>query len=257
VAALNEGPYEVEVERIVLRGEGGEPVDAIHARPMGMPTTGLVVHPDVMGIRPLFDDLCRRLATHGFAVCAPEPFPHVADRDALDAMARMDKVKDLEDSVQLAHLESAADWLVVHDDVTDVAILGFCMGGMYALKAASTGRFDRAVAFYGMIRVPEAWQGTDQREPLELAADGCPVLAIFGSEDHWTPTADIDALREVWRDRADCEIVVYAGADHGFVHDAERPAHRADDAADAWTRVLRFLGVPDDVGDAEPDESLV
>ena len=34
----------------------------------------LVLHPDVMGLRPLFEDLCRRLATHGLAVCAPEPF---------------------------------------------------------------------------------------------------------------------------------------------------------------------------------------
>jgi carboxymethylenebutenolidase len=256
VAALAEGPYEVEVERIVLRGEGGEPVDAIHARPLGMPNSGLVVHPDILGIRPLFDDLCRRLATHGFAVCAPEPFPHVNDRDALDAMARMDRVKDLEDSVQLAHLESAADGLVVHDDVTDVSILGFCMGGMYALKASATGRFDRAVTFYGMIRVPEAWRGPEQQEPLELVTEGCPVLAIFGSEDHWTPAEDIEALRAVWRDRPDCEIVVYEGADHGFVHDPERPAHRRDDAAAAWSHALRFLGVPDAATDV-PNNSLV
>jgi carboxymethylenebutenolidase len=243
VAALVEGPHEVEVERIVLRGEGGEPVDAIHARPLGLPTQGLVLHPDVMGIRPLFDDLCRRLATHGLAVCAPEPFNHIADRESLDAAARLDRVKDLDDAVQVGNLERAADWLVVHDDVTEVSILGFCMGGMYALKAAGTGRFDRAVAFYGMIRVPEGWRGPDLQEPLEVADNACPTLAIFGTEDHWTPAADIEALRQAWRDRPDCEVVVYEGADHGFVHDAERPAHRAEDAADAWARVLRFLGI--------------
>jgi dienelactone hydrolase len=36
--------------------------------------------------------------------------------------------------------------------------------------------------------------------------------------------------------------VRYEGAEHGFVHDASRPAHRADDAADAWRRVIAFLG---------------
>ncbi len=56
MAALAEGPFEAEVERITLRGEGGCPVEAIHARPDGMPTIGIVLHPDVMGIRPLFDD---------------------------------------------------------------------------------------------------------------------------------------------------------------------------------------------------------
>ncbi len=252
MAALREGSIEAEFERITLRGEGGEPVDAIHARPTGMPTTGIVLHPDIMGIRPLFDDVCRRLATHGFAVCSPEPFPYLEGAEAQDAMARMDRVKDLEDSVQIGNLERAADWLVVHDDVSEVAIIGFCMGGMYALKAAATGRFDRAVAFYGMIRVPEAWHGPELAEPLDTAADVCPTLAIFGAEDHWTPAVDIDALRGVWSNRPDCEVVVYDGADHGFVHDAERPAHRADDAADAWSRVLTFLGVAP--AEADPAE---
>jgi dienelactone hydrolase len=69
----------------------------------------------------------------------------------------------------------------------------------------------------------------------------CPTLAIFGTADAFTPPADIEALREAWKDRPDCEIVVYDGAEHGFVHDADRPAHRSDAAADAWSRVLRFL----------------
>jgi carboxymethylenebutenolidase len=256
MAALREGPIEAEGERITLRGEGGEPVEAIHARPTGMPTTGIVLHPDVMGIRPLFDDLCLRLATHGFAVCSPEPFPYLEGAEAQDATARMDRVKDLEDSVQIGNLERAADWLVVHDDVSEVAILGFCMGGMYALKAAATGRFDRAVAFYGMIRVPEAWHGPELAEPLDTAADACPTLAVFGTEDPWTPAADIDALRSAWSNRPDCEVVVYDGADHGFVHDAERPAHRADDAADAWSRVLAFLGVAPVEADAAGEGPL-
>jgi carboxymethylenebutenolidase len=36
-------------------------------------------------------------------------------------------------------------------------------------------------------------------------------------------------------------VVRYEGADHGFVHDPDRPAHRPDDAADAWSRALDFL----------------
>ena len=255
MAALAEGPIEAEVERIRFRGDGGEPVDGIHARPTGLPKLGLVLHPDVAGIRPLFDDLCRRLATYGLAVLAPEPFNHLVDCEQLDAAARLDRARDLEDSLQIGNLERAADWLVVNDDVSEVAILGFCMGGMYALKAAGTGRFDRAVSFYGMIRVPEAWRGPDQGEPLELAVDSCPTLAIFGAEDSWTPAADIEALRELWRDRPDCEVVVYPGADHGFVHDADRPAHRTADAADAWSRVLRFLGVAPSEADATQDDA--
>jgi carboxymethylenebutenolidase len=243
VAELQTGRHEVDVEHITLKGPDGAAVDAIHARPDGMPQSGLVVHPDIMGVRPLFDDLCRRLATHGFAVVAPEPFVRApADvRAAEDFGARQAFAPQLDDDLQIGDLEIAADYLVVHDDVREVAVVGFCMGGMQALKAAATGRFDKAVVFYGMIRPPEGWVGPTTRLPLDTAAEVCPTLALFGGRDEFTPAADIDALRAAWANRPDCEIVVYPEAEHGFVHAPERPTHRAADAADAWRRVLAFL----------------
>ena len=77
-----------------------------------------------------------------------------------------------------------------------VGILGFCMGGMYALKAAATGRFDRVVSFYGMARVPPMWASATQGEPLDAlaAAPGTTVLALAGSADPWLPADDRDAL---------------------------------------------------------------
>lgn len=243
MAELAEGPHDAVVERITLRGIDDVAVEAIHARPEGMPVAGVALHPDIMGIRPLFDDLCRRLATHGFAVCAPEPFTRApADiRTSTDVPARMQAFAAMDDTIQIGDLEAAADHLVVHDDVTRVAVMGFCMGGMQTLKAAVGDRFDRAVSFYGMIRPPEAMHGPRLRDPLEGAAAVVPTLAILGGIDALVPPADVDALRAAWAERPECEIVVYPEADHGFVHDPARPAHRPDDAADAWTRVLDFL----------------
>jgi carboxymethylenebutenolidase len=243
MAELSTGAHEVDVEHVTLKGPDGAAVDAVHARPDGMPVGGIVLHPDLLGVRPLFDDLCRRLATHGFAVCAPEPFARAPVEVRGDAVgpARMAYVAHLDDDVQIGDLEAAADYLVVHDDVHEVAVVGFCMGGMQALKAAASGRFDRAVVFYGMIRVPADWVGPATRQPLDTAAEVCPTLAIFGARDGWTPAGDIEALRAAWAERPDCEIVVYPDADHAFVHAPERDTHRADDAADAWRRVLAFL----------------
>ncbi len=246
MTALREGTVaDVEVERITLRGTDDEAVPAIHARPDGMPRRGLVLHPDIGGLRPLFEDLARRLATHGLAVVCPEPFARALTSgvDLGDVDLRMAHVAQLDDETQIGDLEAAADYLVVHDDVSDVAVLGFCMGGMYALKAAASGRFDRAVAFYGMIRVPEGWRGPGLAEPLATAEQACPTLAIFGGADPFTPAADIAALRDAWAGREGDEVVVYPEGQHGFVHDPDRPAHRPDDAADAWRRVLTFLGV--------------
>jgi carboxymethylenebutenolidase len=193
---------------------------------------GLVLIPDLMGLRPLFDDHVSRLAAEqGWTVCAPQVF---AGREHLAAEERMAAVGELVDEQVLADVLAAAD----ATECETVVLTGFCMGGMYTIKAAATGRFRRAAAFYGMIRLPEHWQGPGQGEPLELlaAGDPCPLLAIIGTEDPFTPPDDVAAL-----EAAGAVIASYEGADHGFVHDPVRPAHRPDDAADAWARVIEFL----------------
>jgi carboxymethylenebutenolidase len=113
------------------------------------------------------------------------------------------------------------------------------MGGMNVFRVAATGRFDKGVAFYGMIRPPEPWS-TPGDDPLDALArpECCPVLAILGGADHFTPPDDIAALQGVG---AHVSTRVYDDAGHGFVHDASRPAHRADDAADAWRWTIDFL----------------
>ena len=169
-------------------------------RPTARPVAGLVLHPDIMGVRPLFDDLCRRLATHGLAVCAPEPFARLPEneRAGLDAMGRMEQVKDLDDDAQLGDLAArrrAACALPTASST--VAVLGFCMGGMYTLKAAGIGAFDRAVPFYGMIRVPEAWRGDGPARAARLRAP-TPARRSRSSamRTRGRRAADIDALRE-------------------------------------------------------------
>lgn len=220
----------------------GTPVELV--RPDGPATRGVVVAPDIMGLRPLFDDLCARLANeHGWVVAAVEPFP---GREGLDLDGRMGAVGGLDDERQLADLVAAADLCAV----APVAVLGFCMGGMYALKASATGRFDRAVSFYGMIRVPERWQGGGIGEPLDAvrSAGACPVLALVGDRDPYTPSADVEALVD-----AGATVVRYPEAEHGFVHDPARPAHRPDDAADAWGHAVAFLTVDETpAGDVAP-----
>jgi carboxymethylenebutenolidase len=246
VSELVEGAHPASVGREAIIGADGATVEVVHAAPTdAAPSLGVVVHPDLMGVRPLFDDLCRRLATHGVAVACPEPFSRASRevREAEDPSVRMGLIPSLDDGVQLGDLVAAADFLTERDAVGEVSVIGFCMGGLQTLKAAATGRFVRAVAFYGMIRLPDAWNGPTFADGLTRAAEVCPTLAVFGAVDPFTPSDDIEALRTAWRDRPDCEIVVYPGAEHGFVHAPERPAHRPDDAADAWGRTLAWLGV--------------
>jgi len=239
---LREGPeLDVSVESRTFAADAFD-VQAVHARPDGMPRAGVVLHPDVGGLRPLFEDMARRIATHGIAVCAVEPFASIPASERSTIEQRFARVADLDDRQQLEMLSDAADLLVVEDGVSRVCVLGFCMGGHYAFKAAASDRFDAAVAFYGMLRTPDDWHGPGHTiEPLTVAAHMCPTLAIFGSIDKWTPSADIDALRSAWQGRSDCEIVMIEGADHGFVHDPERDVHRAEDAAACWAKAIDWM----------------
>lgn len=202
------------------------------ARPDGEPSMGVVLIPDIMGLRPLFDEHCARLARENdWAVCAFELF---AGREHLSRDERMVAARDNDDDRILADALAAAD----ATGCERVGLIGFCMGGMYALKAAKIGRFDRIVAFYGMIRIPENWRAPGQGEPLDALAQGDPrrVLAIIGTADPMTPPDDVEALAATG-----ATVVRYEGADHGFVHDPERPVHRPADAADAWARAVAWL----------------
>jgi carboxymethylenebutenolidase len=240
---LEEGPQKATVDHITLDVEG-TPVPAYHARPDGEALGGVVLSPDVHGLRPLMEDIVRRLATHGLAVCAPETYARlIPPGGSLTSEERLARGAELHDDVVIEDLAEAADHLAAADHVGTVAIIGFCLGGSYALKAAASGRFERAVAFYGMIRTPEMWAGGGQRDALDVVANACPTLAIFGEADPYTPADEIDALRNVWAGKRDHnhKVVVYRGAEHAFVHDPDRDVHRPDDAADAWHRTLAFL----------------
>ncbi len=210
----------------------GTPVEV--ARPDGEPTLGVVLAPDIGGLRPLFDDLAARLAAeHAWAVAAVEPFP---GRDLPTLEARMATVGSLRDEEVVGDLVAAADLL----GTGRVGVLGFCMGGMWTMKAAASGRFHRAVPFYGMVRNPEGWRSPTNGDAIDAlhAAPGSAetVLALVGTADPYTPEAELAEL-----EGAGATVVRYEDAEHGFVHDPDRPAHRAADAADAWRRAVEWL----------------
>jgi carboxymethylenebutenolidase len=200
---------------------------------------GLVIIPDIMGLRPLFTDMCDSLSARtGWSVCSFEPFPGQnlagpTDPDFFES--RSQALFQLLDSQLLADAVAAAD----ATGCETVGLIGFCMGGMYALKASVQDRFSSVVAFYGMVHVPPAWAGPGQADPLQAVQKALPghVMAVIGSEDGYTPAEDVQELIA-----AGVKVEQYNGADHGFVHDATRPAHRPSDAADAWNKALGFLG---------------
>ncbi|MFT5202268.1 MAG: dienelactone hydrolase [Candidatus Aldehydirespiratoraceae bacterium] len=193
---------------------------------------GLVLVPDIMGLRPLFCDMAAMLAEQWQCrVVAPDLYP---GQSHLDLEGRHDAASALVDAEVLGDMTAAAD--ATGADV--VGAIGFCMGGMYVNKAVSTGRFHRLASFYGMINIPERWEGPGQVGPLDHLAQGDPgrLLAVIGSVDPYTRPEEVETLGGTG-----AHIAAYEGAGHGFVHDPTRPAYRADDATDAWAGVKTWL----------------
>ena len=197
------------------------------------PTMGLVIAPDIFGLRKLFDDLVSRLAKDwNMAVCAVDPFPgHTL---GAEIEPRFAAVPTLSDQTHLRDLLQAADAL----GTPRVGLMGFCMGGMYCFNSAGAERFQKIVSFYGMIKLPEGWRSTTLAEPLDYlhAGHADRVLAIIGGKDPYTPAADVAELKNVG-----VRTEIYPDAEHGFAHDASRPAHRAQDAMSALTHAQNWL----------------
>lgn len=194
---------------------------------------GLVIAPDIFGLRPLFDDLVARLAREwNMAVAAVEPFPgrHLSN----DVQERFAAVPSIDDDSHLRDLHQAADVLAT----PRVGLIGFCMGGMYCFRSARSDRFARIASFYGMIRIPEEWRSPTHGDPLTILRAGHAerVLAVIGNRDPYTPEVDVSELRTTG-----VTICEYPEAEHGFAHDPSRPAHRPDAAADAFAKAKDWL----------------
>ena len=197
------------------------------------PLMGLVIAPDIFGLRPLFTDMVLRLATEWqMSVAAVEPFP--GRGLGADIEPRMNAIPELRYTDVLADLHAAADLL----GTKTTGLMGFCMGGMYCFKAARSERFARIASFYGMIVMPPPWRGAHHDEPLANLINGYAdnVIAFVGGHDPYTPESDIAQLRATG-----ANVVFYPDAEHGFAHDASRPSHRADDAADAFNRTREWM----------------
>ena len=211
---------------------------------------GVVIVHDVWGLTDHTRDLARRLAAEGFAVLAADLYRREEQVEISDAGAWM---RGLSDPQVLADLAAARDWLAARAECSGrVGVVGFCMGGSYALLAACQERgFEAAVPFYGMLSHRHGLlhdpEGLDPErkpwEPLAVAPElRCPLLAFFGAEDEFIPLEDVRALeRALEPARAGAEVVIVSGAGHAFMNDTRPQAYRPEAAAVSWARMVEFL----------------
>jgi carboxymethylenebutenolidase len=122
-----------------------------------------------------------------------------------------------------------------------VGVLGFCLGGRYALlRAAQDRSVKAAAAAYPSIEMPML--SNQRHDVLKLAADiRCPVHICQPGHDHVTNEDTFRALASTLMRRSAATIWQYhPEAEHGFMHRKEPPANPAATAI-ASPQVVAFL----------------
>jgi carboxymethylenebutenolidase len=233
----------IEAGEVKVKTKDGE-MPAYRAMPdKGGPfPTVLVIH-EAWGVHEHIKDICRRLAKAGYYAIAGELW---ARQGNAGAAKDMDEIRKIMTSVPTEQVMSDLDATVAYAkssgkaDTAKLAVTGFCWGGFATwMYATHHPGLKAAVAWYGGDRAKSELM---PKNPIDVISGlKCPVLALYGGKDQSIPQEVIDKRQEACKAAGKtCEAKIYPEAPHGFNADY-RPSYRADDAKDAWNRMLAWF----------------
>jgi carboxymethylenebutenolidase len=195
------------------------------ARPTGPVRGGIVVGHEGIGLNNHVLRFAEALAAEGYVAVAPDFFFRTGGpKEYEDFWVPINAVTHDQLRTDLA---GAIELLRTHG-ATSIGVTGFCMGGNTSYRAALWADelgVDAAFGFYGSLVVDE------------LGQPRCPITLVFGGDDEYCPTADVEKVRA----HHPGDVVVYPDAGHSFMRD-DTASHHPEAAADAWARLLAFFG---------------
>jgi carboxymethylenebutenolidase len=227
---------------VKIRAQRGE-MPAYLATPVGEgPWPGVVVIHDALGMSTDVRNQADWLASEGYLAVAPNLYYWGRRIRCLISTVRAAERP-------LSDLDATLRWLAGHVRCTGkVGVIGFCMGGDFALMMAPRRGVSAASVNYG-----------GATGDLERALpDVCPIVASYGAKDRWPGLRRVPDRLESMLTAADVEhdIKVYPGAGHGFLNDhapGELPlwvraiaklaaaSYHEPSASDARCRIIAFF----------------
>ncbi|MFF0079120.1 dienelactone hydrolase family protein [Streptomyces canus] len=142
-------------------------------------------------------------------------------------------------------IAAARSYLVDDPDCTGaVGIIGFCMGGSFALMAAGSGIIDAASANYGQL----------PKDMDQALAGACPIVASYGGRDRQLKGAAAKLASALDRLGVVHNVKEYPQSGHAFLRDEQfgprllHPLYRVaglgpvpEASVDAWLRIEAFF----------------
>jgi carboxymethylenebutenolidase len=223
--------------------------DCYFVHPASGAAAGVLVWPDIFGLRPAFRQMGKRLAESGYSVLVVNPFYRVkkAPTAPNGAATPIADVRPLAQALsETTHMSDAKAFIAWLDKQASVAknrkigTQGYCMGGPIAFRtaAAVADRVGAVASFHGGGLV------TDQPNSphLQAAKTKAQFLVAIAANDDQRAPKDKDVLKETFAKASlPAEIEVYEGAAHGWCP-PDSGVYNEPQAEKAWSRLLALYG---------------
>ncbi|MBV8853290.1 MAG: dienelactone hydrolase family protein [Sinobacteraceae bacterium] len=226
--------------------------DAYFVHPQKQASAGVLMWPDIFGLRPAFKQMATRLAEAGYAVLVVNPFyrrqraPTAPEHPNMDDPPTREKLMGLYNSLNAETTATDAKAFIPYLDAQSavdrhkkLGTAGYCMGGLLTLRTAAAfpARVGAGASFHGGGLVTEK---PDSPHLLIPKIKAHYLFAIAANDDQKDPKAK-DVLRESFaRAHLPAEIEVYAGTQHGWCPTDSR-VYDHDQAEKAWSRMLALF----------------
>ena len=204
------------------------------------PWPGVVVIHEAFGLNADIRGKADQMAAHGYLALAPDLYEHKAwIRCVRSAFTQL----RAQSGPAFETLDAARSFLAGRADCTGhTGVIGFCMGGGFALLCATRDGFSVAAINYG--EVPKN---------AEAALTGaCPVVGSFGARDLMGTSHPERLQRALTVLEIPHDVEVYPGSGHRFMSPSSgvggavakltRMSYQPADAASAWQRIYAFFG---------------
>jgi carboxymethylenebutenolidase len=222
--------------------------DAYFVHPSSGTAPGVLVWPDIFGLRPAFRQMGKRLAESGYSVLVVNPFyrtqkaPTAAQGAATPIQQLLPLAQGLTETTHMTDAKAFVAWLDQQQSVAKnrkVGTQGYCMGGPMAFRtsAAVPDRVGAVASFHGGGLVTEMPNSPHLQASKTKAQF---LIAIAANDDQRSPM-EKDVLKETFTKASlPAEIEVYKGAMHGWCP-PDSQAYNQEQAEKAWSRLLELF----------------